>query len=615
MAVPKRVTLAFLLYLTVFLLLIAPSSRGQVATAAQNVRGIHTLADSRSATDAQLTWARSLVGANGHVTQPFFGLDSGTQGPSPEAEYFVEQAYARDLDPILVLEGHFAGRTGCNASGFEGWLKPTPDSPGSPDASYTAVAEGYRRFVVGLPRVDGRTLYVQVGNEPNLHEQWGGAASPAEYAHFFADVSAAIRSIGDGRITILNAALAPEGDVDNLRFIAEAIRAEPRFTSAFDHWASHPYPRNQPPEHNLHDGTALPGSRNTVDAYLLELAALAEHGLDSAGLQVVLTETGYQLGDTTYPEYPRISEELRADYIQRAIEEYWSRWPEVRAVTPFALAGWHGSWAEFDWVRPSSTTSGHGFPTQPHLQYARLTPGTGIVLGTVLDDGGFPLKDARVSSHPDAHQAVTLPDGTFVMLTHPGVYAVTAEKPGYASATVGDVVVTRGQAARLELALPARLPTAVQNGDFEAGDLAGWTRWGAVDGVQAGPWYADVAAREGAGFLGTAVNCGAKDGGVQQSIAAQPGSVVTVRAWTLTLEEGSAGIRNRVGVDPSGGTEPTADLVVWSAWVETGGQWEQVAVSAQTVADRVTIFLEHDQDPANPWNISAFDAVELASPP
>lgn len=56
---PKRRILSGLpLCLTVLLLLLAPSSRGWVAVAAQNVRGIHTLADSRSSIDAQLTWAR-----------------------------------------------------------------------------------------------------------------------------------------------------------------------------------------------------------------------------------------------------------------------------------------------------------------------------------------------------------------------------------------------------------------------------------------------------------------------------------------------------------------------------------------------------------------------------
>ena len=37
-------------------------------------------------------------------------------------------------------------------------------------------------------------------------------------------------------------------------------------------------------------------------------------------------------------------------------------------------------------------------------------------------------------------------------------------------------------------------------------------------------------------------------------------------------------------------------------------------MTAWAQTDRVTIFLEHDQDAANPWNVSAFDGVELTVP-
>jgi hypothetical protein len=605
--------------LTVLLLALAPSTpasseAGEPIATGPNVRGIHTLATSQREMDAQLTWARGLVGPGGYVAQPILGLDGASPGPTADAVYFVEQAYDRQLDPILVLQGRYVNRDGCNASGYVGWLAPTPDGPDGLDGTYLIEAEGYRRFVAGLPRVDGRTLYVQVGNEPNLHEMWGGSASPTEYARFFADVAAAIHATGDPRIRILNAALAPEGDVDNLQFIAEAMAAEPRFARAFDDWASHPYPRNRPPTSNLHDGTAPAGGRYTIDAYLLELATLAAHGVDATGLQVVLTETGYELGGAYYAEYPPISEELRADYMQQALETYWPRWPEVKAVTPFALAGWYGSWRTFDWVWPSSKTTRHGFPTQPRLQYARLVPGVGSIVGTALEDRGEPLKDVAIVAAPDEPRATTLPDGSFIMLARPGTYALTAEKDGYGSdASAAAVVVREGQSTPVAFRLPARLPSTLRNASFEQDELAGWSAWGDVDGVQTGPWFFDLAARDGGRFLGTAVNCGAKDGGVQQSIGARAGSSVTASAWTLTYRDGSAGIGNRIGIDPWGGTDSRAERIVWSPRLETGGAWEQIAVTAAAESDRVTVFLEHDQDPANPWNVSAFDGVELTA--
>src|SRR6201986_2117690 len=79
----------------------AEAGVGQAGPGQHNVRGIHTLAASRDDIDAQLSWAQQLVGPGGFVTQPFLGLDGQTSGPTPDALVYVEQAYERQLDPIL----------------------------------------------------------------------------------------------------------------------------------------------------------------------------------------------------------------------------------------------------------------------------------------------------------------------------------------------------------------------------------------------------------------------------------------------------------------------------------------------------------------------------------
>lgn len=612
LAMPVLPTKLLLTLLALAVLLVGSTpAPGAAQPSQRNVRGIHTLAASRAAIDDHLRWAATLVGPGGAVTQPFLNIDAQTTGPSADAVAYVEQAYQHQLDPILVLQGRYVNRDGCNASGYVGWLAPTSDGPAG---SYQQEAEGYRRFVAGLPRVDGRVLAVQIGNEPNLHEMWGGAADPGQYARFLADVSTAIRSIGDPRIRVLNAALAPEGNVDNLQFIADAIQAEPRFATAFDEWAAHPYPRNRPPASNLHDGTAGADSRYTIDAYLLELAVLREHGIDTAGLQVVLTETGYELGDRHHAVFPAISEQLRAAYMAEAFV-YWSHWPEIRVVTPFQLAGWYGSWRSYDWVWPSSETTPHGLPTQPRQQYARLLPDLGVVTGVARDDRGTPLQDVAIVSEPDGFQATTLADGTFIMLTRPGRYALRAEKDGHTTTTVQGVPAIAGVSTSLDLVLPAQLTADLRNASFEQADLAGWTTWGDVDESQAGPWFFEIAPHAGDRFLGTAVNCGAKDGGAQQSVSAQVGNAVTFGTWVLTYRDGPAPIGSRIGIDPWGGTDPRAERVVWSEKVETGGVWQHLDVTARSESERVTVFLEHDQDAANPWNVSAFDGLSLTHAP
>jgi hypothetical protein len=593
------------------LVALLPATRLSAEQPPRNVRGIHTLAATRDAINDQLSWASAMVGAGGHVTQPFLGIDAATLGPTADAIAYVEGAYARQLDPILVLQGRYVNRDGCNATGYVGWLAPIPDESGG---RYQREAAGYARFVAGLPRVDGRTLLIQIANEPNLHEMWGGASDAAAYARFTVDVAAEIRALGDPRIQVLNAALAPEGNIDNLQFIAEAVQAEPAFGRSFDLWASHPYPHNQPPANNFHDGTALPGSRYTIDAYLLELAVLAQHGVDTAQIQVVLTETGYELGDTHFAQFPPVTDDLRAEYMVQAFRDHWSRWPEVRAVTPFQLSGWYGSWRAFDWVHPSSRTTPSGLPTQPRIQYGRMVPGLGMVTGTVVDDRGVPVDAAEVVAEPGGFQATSLPDGTFVLLARPGNYTLRVVKDGFGSVQPPDLSVAAGERTSLALTLPAQLSTALLNPSFER-SLYAWTRWGDVDGAHGAPWFSVVAAPAESQFLGTAVNCGAKDGGVHQSVSTVAGTTVSVRAWTLTYRDGVTPIGNRIGIDPWGGTDPRSANIIWTVPVETGGQWQLVSLAARAESDRATVFLEHDQDAANPWNVSAFDGVELVQSP
>jgi Carboxypeptidase regulatory-like domain len=593
----------------IVLFLFVPDVRRAAVSAdlAPNVRGIHTLVGQSAAEQArQLGWARHLVSEGGYVAQPFSPVDRSTAGPSDQAVAFVERAYALGLNPIITLQGAFANQTGCDPSPRGGWERPVPDEPNEGNR-YHAEAGGYRDFVAGLARTEGRTLYVEVGNEPNLNYMWGGQADPTEYARFLVDVSAAIQSLGDDRIKILNAGLAPEGDVDNLAYIRAAAAAEPGFLTAFDAWASHPYPHNQPPERNLHDGTARPGSRYAIDAYLLELAALREGGRDTAGLPVVLTETGYELGDRWYPEYPPIDEENRAEYTRRAFDEFWVRWPEVWAVTPFELSDPNGSWKAFDWVWPTSATDASGLPTQPHLNYARLLPGAGAIRGAVTDGAGNPL--AGVTLTGAGHTATTVQDGSYTLIAEPGASEVLAQKTGYlpAAAPLG---VTAGEVVRLDLALRESLPTTVQNPSFESEDLTPWTSWGTVDGVQESPWY-DLSARHRSRFLGTAANCGEKDGGVYQAVAAVSGRPVRLAAWLLTTRDGEAPMGSRLGLDPHGGTNPESADIVWSDWIETNGKWRKVAIEALAAADRITIFLQYDQNAANRWSISAFDEVAL----
>ncbi len=316
-----------------------------------NPYGIHTLMDSCDGIPAlHLEGAKTLVGNGGYITQLFYPIDTGTTGPSQCAINFINEAYARNLMPIIRLQGH-------RVNGI--WQAPNP----GPDGNYSEIAQAYANYVSGLPRRDTNPLYIAVWNEPDLWIEWSGRPNATQYARFFVAVSNAIRQLGDARIQIVNGALTP----GNIAFLNRML-AVPGFRDAFDVWASHCYPYNHPAWYNNHSGTARYGTYS-IDCYLEETARINAAGRN--GIKVMLTETGYALGNNTYgfEGFSSINETNRANYIANAFKDYWQIWPEIVAVTPFELTDPSGHWHVFDWIYPYSP-----YPTHPQYDAVAALP-------------------------------------------------------------------------------------------------------------------------------------------------------------------------------------------------------------------------------------------------
>jgi hypothetical protein len=160
-----------------------------------------------------------------------------------------------------------------------------------------------------------------------------------------------------------------------------------------------------------------------------------------------------------------------------------------------------------------------------------------------------------------------------------------------------------------------RSESVVENGDFEAGTLDGWTSFGQVDGVIEGAWFAGITASRGSRFFGSAANYGQKNGGLYQTFATLPGDwyggVVQVRTYR---EGGTADdTACRMGLDPAGGANPAAPGVQWSSWKESQGEWTRIGVNAYAGGDTMTLFLQARQN-APVWNVTAFDDIIVGGP-
>ncbi len=340
-----------------------PSVSGRVLTwsgnavAAQrsnSVFGINTFVQD-NCQSSYITWqldrTRELMGSGAWAKQLFHGISNSSGGASSCWIEFVNGAYDRELNVAIRLAGQQCG---------DNWCKPVADSTGN----YASSAAAFARVIASLPRRDGRTMFVQIGNEPNLNIEWGGSANPTEYAQFFTQTAQAIRSAtgNDGRIKILNAPMSPGGNIAPTTFISSMFQAVPASAQAFDVWSSHAYPANFPPELNIHSGQAAT-PLYTIDSYVPELQLLASWGRRE--MPVFISETGYQLGDTGDPRYPMVDESNRASYISRAFQYYWRVWPEIIGVAPYELSDPGTIWYKWNWIEANNTR---------HAQYDAVLP-------------------------------------------------------------------------------------------------------------------------------------------------------------------------------------------------------------------------------------------------
>lgn len=382
--------------------------------------------------NAQLNWTRTLTGPGGYVKQLFYPVSNGTTA-NPAWQLFIQGCYDRDLIPIIRIATEAVGGT---------WQKPVADGPGD----YTTFANTVKNIVSALPKRDGWPLYIEVLNEPNNNFEWSGLSNPVEYGECLVDVASALRSLNDPRIKILNAGLSLGGSYNNLAYIEQMCLNVPGFLNSFDAWATHPYP-DRPPEFNFHNGLAPVGSY-PIDSYMSELDVLARYG--RSAVQVIATEGGYTGG----------SEDSRADQMMRAFRDFYSQWPEVLAICPWELSNPIFPDEGSDWVYNDSTGV---YPSHTHKIYdsvyklAKPWMTTGTVSGVVRESQfSNPLPGVTITLQPGGLTQSTDSVGSYIFpdLT-PGVYSVTASRPGYAEMTTSGLSVGASENAVAEFSLTA----------------------------------------------------------------------------------------------------------------------------------------------------------------
>ena len=157
----------------------------------------------------------------------------------------------------------------------------------------------------------------------------------------------------------------------------------------------------------------------------------------------------------------------------------------------------------------------------------------------------------------------------------------------------------------------------LSNAGFETGTLSPWTS-GQYAQVVTGAWHFGISPHSGNCFLGVAGNYNPYPGYAQQSAAVVEGNYIA-SVWSLVLRGGNTieAAKSRVGVDPTGGSDPNSPNVIWSNWDSQAawyfGEWRQISTPAVSCpGGTVTVFLQYLQQEVGGWHINCFDDVLLA---
>lgn len=250
---------------------------------------------------AHLDWAKNLVGTGGYV-KLFFPWIGDSDVPAETYKQVVQEVYARDLTPIVRVQGTWVKVPGKNGELNGCWKRPPQDSGtsySSTSGRYGEYAQKIVDFVDSLPTPpQGKNLYIELWNEMNYDtvewcdENGGTNVEPENYARFYLEVYNRMGRLGKPNIKLTNGGLGGRGDDNRMHSYLRRMLSEISKTvgenpstlgSLFEYFSIHVYPANETDERFI----------SHISAYNEQLNVFSEFGVDPQNLKVLVTEAGY----------------------------------------------------------------------------------------------------------------------------------------------------------------------------------------------------------------------------------------------------------------------------------------------------------------------------------
>ena len=109
--------------------------------------------------------------------------------------------------------------------------------------------------------------------------------------------------------------------------------------------------------------------------------------------------------------------------------------------------------------------------------------------------------------------------------------------------------------------------------------------------------------------------------GVSQRVPIPADSTVRLSAWTYgwsstgddpSISQNGAWMRQRIGIDPTGGSDPNSPDIVWSPAAQYIDTWGELAVETTATSDHVTVYLTAYPNFVLPNNEVYYDKAQLS---
>jgi hypothetical protein len=165
----------------------------------------------------------------------------------------------------------------------------------------------------------------------------------------------------------------------------------------------------------------------------------------------------------------------------------------------------------------------------------------------------------------------------------------------------------------------SRLANGLLNAGFESAAYPPWVLTGDGGALQSGSWNFGITAHTGSWFF-RAYGYNTAYSGVLTQTANVPAGSYRAYVWSRVYHGGNPenSAMNRVGVDPTGGTDPNALSVVWSDWDSQSrtsySEWREISTAVvASGGGPCTVFLQYLQQNPSYYHACCFDDARLVS--